>query len=158
MVFQQIIAAVDIILGPITTLPPYLAITLVSIILTSLILTLNKIIFRKNILKELKYKMEEIRENLTKAQQAGNKGEVEKFLNEMMKINTQFMKHSIKTLFVSLIVISLIFPWLHFKYEKIGYVVALPFNLPYIGSSLNWVYWYVFISLAIGWVLNKLLS
>jgi uncharacterized membrane protein (DUF106 family) len=149
---------VDYVLGPLAVLPPYLSITIVSLMITCLILGVNKFFFRKNVLKDLKDKMEVVRENLMNAQKTGNKSEIDKFLNEMMKINRQFFKHTIKTLVISLIIVSLIIPWLQLKYEKVAYVVILPFNLPFIGSTLNWLYWYFFISLVVGWVLNRLLS
>jgi len=155
---EQIGAILDVVLGPLTVLPPYLAIAIVSALLTILIIGFSRIVTKKKILDELKGKMEEIRENLNKAQQAGDKESINKHLGEMMKLNSQFMKHSMKTLIISFIVILFILPWVQFRYEKTASVVSLPFNLPFIGSSLNWVGWYFLVSLAIGWILNKLFS
>ena len=158
MAFQQIILALDLLLNPITALPPYLALTLLSIMLTLTIFGLNKLFFRKNISNELKAKMEEIREKLATAQRLGNKEEIDKFFKEMMNLNKEFMKQNLKTLIISLSIISLIFPWLQFKYGTVGYIVKLPFELPILGSNLSWLYWYILISITIGWVINRLFS
>jgi len=105
----------------------------------------------------LKRNMEEIKENLTEAQKEGNKENVNKFLSELMKVNNQYLRHSFKTLIISLLIVSLFLPWLAQKYQGLT-VATLPFNLPFIGSGLNWLYWYIFVSLAVGWLIRKLLG
>ena len=59
-------------------------------------------------------------------------------------------------LIVSMIVIAIFLPWVQSKYEGFAAVASLPFNLPFVGSSLNWLYWYILVSLTIGWIVNKL--
>jgi uncharacterized membrane protein (DUF106 family) len=116
---------------------------------------LNRLLTNTKAVKELKDKMQEIREQLTAAQKIGDKENTNKFLNEMMNMNNEFMKHSYKSMLVSLVVIAIFLPWMTSKYGGMT-VAALPFDVPFIGSSLNWVLWYVLVSFTIGWVVRKL--
>lgn len=152
---EQIISALDFLFLPLTFFQNHISILLISILLTTIIFVINRLFVNKNLVNETKRKMEEIRESLTQAQKEGNKENIEKFLNELMKTNTQYMRQTFKTLIISLIIISFFLPWLNYRYQGLT-VAALPFNLPLIGSSLNWLYWYILISLAVGWVIRKI--
>jgi len=151
-----LIAAFDLIFSPLAVFKPHISLLIVSAILTLIVVVLNKLTIKRDLVKNIKTKMEEIRESLTKAQKEGNMEEANKFLSEMMKVNSQYMKQTFKALIISLIVISIFLPWLKYKYE--GSAVAIPFSLPLIGSSLSWLYWYILISITIGWVARKLLE
>ena len=158
--FEQVFAAINVVLdtifSPILIFSPLLSLLLISVFLTVLVLVVNKIFINTKVMKEIKEKMEQIRELITNAQKAGNQEEAKKFLNEMMKINSEYMKHSFKTLIISIVIIGLFLPWLKYRYG--GIVVAnLPFAVPFIGTTLDWLLWYILVSLAIGWVIRKLL-
>jgi uncharacterized membrane protein (DUF106 family) len=34
-------------------------------------------------------------------------------------------------------------------------VAELPFNVPMVGSSVDWIFWYILVSFTIGWVVRK---
>jgi uncharacterized membrane protein (DUF106 family) len=147
----------DLIFFPLLSLPPYLALIIFSALLTLLISFFGRIFTKKKSVNELKERMEEIRKNLIRAQKSGDKAEINKFMQELMRINSEYMKHSFKILLISLILITTFLPWLNYKYQ--GLVIAsLPFTLPLIGKELNWLYWYAFISLLTGWFLKKILE
>lgn len=154
---EPLIAVFDMIFGPLAILKPHISLLIVSAILTVIVLFLNKLVTNRNLLKEVKTKMEEIKENLTRAQKEGNTEEINKFLSEMMTVNNQYVKQNFKALVVSLVVVAIFLPWLGYKYGG-SMVAALPFNLPIIGSSLSWSYWYILVSLAVGWVIRKLVE
>ena len=155
--FEQLIVIFDIIFGPLSVFKPHISLLIVSSILTVIVLLLGKLAVNKNLLKEIKTKMEEIKENLAKAQKENNTEQINNFLAEMMKLNGQFMKQNFKSMIISLVVISLFLPWLGAKYGGAS-VAALPVNIPFIGSSLSWMYWYILVSLAVGWVIRKLIE
>ena len=155
MVVEPLYPILDMIFSPITGLPYYASILLISTTLTLLILGLNKIFVNNKLVKEIRTKMEGIKESLTQAQKQGNKENINKLIDEMMKTNNEYMKHTFKALIISMVVISLILPWVSQKYKGLT-VAALPFNLPVVGHTLEWLYWYVLVSFTIGWVLNKL--
>jgi len=154
---EPLIAVFDLIFSPLAIFKPHISLLIVSTVLTLIVLFLNRLAMNKNLVKEIKTKMEEIKENLTRAQKEGNTEEINKFLSEMMKTNSQYIRQNFKTMIISLVVISLFLPWLGYKYGGAA-VAALPFSLPIIGSSLGWVYWYILVSIAVGWVVRKLIE
>lgn len=155
MVVEPLYPMFDMIFLPITGLPHYVSILIISTMLTLIVLSLNKLLVKKHIVKEIKTKMEEIKENLNKAQKEGNKETVNKLVNEMMKTNNEYMKHTFRSLIVSMVVVSLFLPWVGAKYQGLT-VATLPFTLPFVGNSLEWLYWYILVSITAGLVLNRL--
>jgi uncharacterized membrane protein (DUF106 family) len=71
-----------------------------------------------------------------------------------MGINSAYMKHMYKTLMVSIVALIIFFPWIRMKYGGMA-VASLPFNAPFVGSSLDWLFWYLLVSFTIGWVTRK---
>jgi uncharacterized membrane protein (DUF106 family) len=153
----MIIAALDVAFSPISILSPHVSLLIISIILTAIVLLINRFSINKKLMEEIKHKMEEIRESLTQAQKAGNTEEVNRFLNEMMKTNSQYMRQMLKAMVISIIILALFLPWLNYKYGGMS-IVKLPFELPVLGASLNWVWWYVLVSFAMGWIIKKILG
>jgi uncharacterized membrane protein (DUF106 family) len=132
---------------------------------TLIITLINKFAVNRKLMKEIKARMTEIRENLSKAQKEDRKEEVNKLMSEYMKINTQFMKQTFKSLFISLIVIMLFLPVLNLKYgankdegrERVV-VAQLPFSLPVIGNQMGWLLWYFLISLSSSITFKKIIG
>jgi len=136
---------------------PLISIMIIGSILTIIVFLINKFAVNRKMVKELKDRMEEIRDQLTQAQKSGDKDASNNLLSEMMKINGQYMRQTFRALIISLIVISLFLPWLGHRFG--GMTVAnLPFDVPVLGNNLSWIYWYILVSFAIGWILNKLLG
>jgi len=157
MVFETLYPAFDLIFSPITIFPTYASVLIISAILTLIVLSLNRLLVNKNIMKEIRTRMEELKENLTQAQKEGNKETANKLIDDLMKTNSQYMRHTFKGLIVSMIVISLILPWVGQKFKGLT-VATLPFNLPVVGYTMDWLVWYFIVSLTIGWIANKLLG
>ncbi|MDI6798808.1 MAG: EMC3/TMCO1 family protein [Candidatus Aenigmarchaeota archaeon] len=137
-------------------LKPHIILLIISSALTVFIVFLNRILVNKKVVQEIKARMAEIRENITRAQREGDMESANKLLSEMLKVNSEYMKQSLKVLVASIIVISLAFPLLGSSFS--GLAVSMPFELPFIGSKLNWIGWYVLVSFAIGWVVRKILE
>lgn len=154
--FQPILNAIDFIFSPITVFSPSIAILIVSIFLTLLIFGLNRIVINRKLMKELKEKMEKIKVDLSQAEKEGDKEKINKSLNEIMNLNREYMKQTFKSLIISLIVVAIFLPWIKYRYENV--VIAMPFSLPFIGSGLSWLMWYVLVSITVGWVIQKLLG
>ena len=152
-----VINAINVIFSPLSVFSPIISLLIVSSLLTVLVLGLNRIVTNRKLIKEIKDKMQDVREKLTAAQKAGDKENANKFLAEMMNINNRYMKQTFKAMIVSLVVLGLFLPWLKYKYDGMT-VAILPFSLPLIGSSLSWIYWYILVSFAVGWVAGKFLG
>lgn len=154
---EVIVNFFNLVFSPLFAFSPIVSLLLVSSFLTLLVLGLNRIVTNRKLIKEIKDKMEQVRENLTAAQKIGDKENINKLMAEMMSVNNTYMKQTFKAMIVSLVVLALFLPWLRFKYE--GMVVAnLPFTLPFLGNSLSWIYWYILVSFSIGWVAGKVLG
>ena len=151
----MVTGTVNTMLGPLTMLDPTLSLFIVSAMITIMIMGINKKFTNTKAVKEIKNRMQEVREQLTTAQKDGNTTEANKLLEQMMKMNNDFMKHSYKSLFISLIVISMFLPWIKGQYSGMT-VASLPFEAPVIGSTMGWVTWYILVSFTIGWVIRKM--
>ena len=137
-------------------LKPHLILLLISCALTAFLLALNRILVKKEFVEELKRRMIEIREGLAKAQREGNMEAANKLLDEMLKANAEYMKQNFKYVIVSMIVLLFTLPFLSGSFS--GLAVEIPFSLPFIGSKLNWIGWYILVSFAVGWVIRRLLE
>jgi len=157
--FEQItgmtVAAMDAALAPLMQFGPMVSLFAVSAVITVGITLLGRLLTNNKAVKELRTKMQELREQMTAAQKTGDKGAVNRLLEQTMLMNNEFMKHSYKSLFVSLLVISIFLPWLRHSYEGLA-IASLPFALPFVGTGLNWVVWYILVSFTIGWVVRKM--
>jgi uncharacterized membrane protein (DUF106 family) len=154
---EQLLAVFDFIFAPFLVFNPVISLVFVATALTAIVLVINRFSINRKAVREIKDRMEQIRENLTRAQKEGNKEETNKFLSEMMKTNNDYMKQTFRALVISIIVLALFLPWLKYRYEGKA-VASLPFSLPFVGDSLGWVFWYVLVSFTVGWVIKKLLG
>ena len=155
----------DSVFAPVLSLNPVFALFLMSTVLTLIVIAGNALVLNRKMIREIKDKMEEIRENITKAQKEGNKDDLSKFLNEFMALNNSYMKSMYKTFIVSIVVLILFFPWLGTKFDSV--TLGFPFTaqevasvtLPVIGYNIKaWMIWYVLVSFTMGWVIRKLLG
>ena len=148
-------AALNFIFSPLNMFAPFISLMIISIFLTLIVMAINKFAVNKKVVKEVKERIEQLRENLTQAQKSGDTENASKFMQEMMKANNEIMKHSFKALIISMVLLFLFLPWIQTRYE--GFAVAnLPLDVPFIGNKATWIVWYFLISLSVGWVLRKL--
>jgi len=136
---------------------PTLSLLITSSLVTALLVVVTRLLMNKKVVDEIKNRMEEIREQLTAAQKAGDTELANKHLADMMKTNSEYMRQTFKALIVSIVVISIFLPFLKGGYEGMG-AIKLPFSLPFLGSQMTWIYWYILVSFAMGWVLRKILE
>jgi uncharacterized membrane protein (DUF106 family) len=155
--FEILTSALNFIFSPLTIFPPIVSLFIVSFLITFLIILINKFFINQSAVKILKAKMEQMREDALKLQKDGNMEKANDVLNEMTKANLDYMRHTFKALAVSILVIILFLPWVQTTYKDIT-VAKLPLAVPYIGSNLNWFVWYFIASLAIGWIVRKMMG
>ncbi len=155
--FERLTEMMVSVFSPVFALKPLIVVFIFSAFLTGVIILINRFAINRNLMKETKAKMTEIRENLTKAQKEGNKEDTNKFMSEYMKANSQMMKQNFKSLIISMVFVLLFLPVLSSKYS--GVVVAtLPFSLPIIGSNMGWLLWYFIVSLAMSLIIRKIIG
>ncbi|MEM5836741.1 MAG: EMC3/TMCO1 family protein [Candidatus Aenigmatarchaeota archaeon] len=145
------------ILSPLLIFHPMISISIIAFLITILILLINRIFVKKNMMSELKMKIENLREQLIAFQKEGNVEKMKEIIDEITKENVVYMKQMVKVLLISIVVVVIFLPWVQQTYKD-ATVAKLPLVIPYIGSNLNWFVWYFLVSVAIGWVLRKLLG
>lgn len=145
--------------------PEIIPVFLIAVFLAIIITIINKFAVNRKLMKEIKIKMTEIKENLSKAQKDGDKENANKYMNEYMKMNTQMMKQTFKSLLISMVFIMLFLPVLNHKYgadkeNEIDPVVVakLPFSFPIIGKNGGWLIWYFIVSIAVSITLKKIIG
>lgn len=157
-IMQPIGVALDPVFSPLTILPPYATILVMSVLLTAMIIFVSRLFVNRKLLMEIKEQMEEIKEKMNRAQKAKDEKEQTKQLGELMKANSRYMHQSLRIMMVSIAVVVIFFPWLHYRYDGVT-AVSLPFTVPFIEwVSLEWFWWYVIAAFAAGTVMRKIMG
>lgn len=152
---MDLINFMNFMLSPLQILKPHLTIFILAVSLTVIANLLNKIFIRKKKVREIKKRMAFLREKVHLAEKMNRPEELKKIFNEFVKINKELLKINLLSLLFPLLIIILFFPWLSSKFS--GRIVAvLPFSLPFLGNSLDWLVWYVLVSLMVGWLIRNL--
>jgi uncharacterized membrane protein (DUF106 family) len=103
---------------------------------------------------------------LSKAQKEGKTEEINKYMNEYMKLNTESMKQQFKSLLISIVFIMMFLPILNLKYSGME-ILKMPFPFPliafkpfhfYLSQIGGWVIWYFIVSLSIGVTFKKIIG
>lgn len=146
------------ILSPLLVFPPVLTIFFVGLIIITITNLVNKKALGTEAAKEIKKKMQELREKMLTAQKAGNTKEMNEYLSEIMKANSKYFKFTLKPLVISMFLIILIFPWLRATFTG-SIVAAIPAAFPIIGGyELSWFIWYIICSFSLSLVIRKIIG
>ena len=78
MVYELITSALDTVFSPLLIFQSHIAILIISVILTVAITLANRILVNRDLVREIKRRIELIKENLTQAQKEGNKEKLSK--------------------------------------------------------------------------------
>ena len=148
----------DLVFSPLLQLPPFVSLTVISLGLSVFWFILNQILMNKEELKNFQKRVAELRELLIKYQKSGDTEKVKEIMNEFSELNKKYMSQTFKTLLISFAIFLIFIPWLRARYSQIETIAYLPFSIPIIGNSLNWLYWYFFVSIAVTFILRKIIS
>ncbi|HDI72557.1 MAG TPA: DUF106 domain-containing protein [Candidatus Altiarchaeales archaeon] len=136
----------------ISVTPDGLIIALISVILSIMSSLVRRATVDIEKVKGAKEKMGEYQKIAREAQKKGHTKKAMKAQEEMTKIMIEQMKHSMRPMLITFIPFILIFMWLRNQYDKIGTVAVL------FGFELNWLWWYILISITFSMILNKLMK
>jgi len=145
------------VLAPVVAMGPTVSIFVVASLISIIVTGVNKAFIYNDTVKGIKKEMKEIQNKMKDAQKNGNSDKTDELFSRMMEINTEFMKHSYKSMFVSLIIVSLFLSWIRAEYSGMT-VAQMPFNMPLLGSELGCISWYILVSFTMGWVIRKVLG
>lgn len=156
-IFNMYIGILDGILSPLLMLKPVIAILLISTIFSIISIIISILAVNRQRLKEVKEKMLMLQEDIKNAQKRMDGEAINKLTREALMINLQMFKLKSKSILFIFIILVPFFPWLDHHYGGIP-VAKLPVPLPLIGSSIGWILWYIFVSLTISYVIQRLLG
>lgn len=108
--------------------------------------------------RKIKKRIHELRMKMLEAQKSADMKKMNECLKDILKLNSEYMKLSLKPMLVSLLLFALIVPFLNRTYT--GTVVAtIPQSLPLIGGfKLSWFWWYLICTFVVGWIVRKILG
>ncbi|MDI6826411.1 MAG: EMC3/TMCO1 family protein [Candidatus Aenigmarchaeota archaeon] len=119
---------------------------------------INKKVLGTEKARETKKRMQDVRSEMLEAQKSGDKKRMNECLTELMKINSEYMRLSLKPMVISLILVIIILLFLRNTYT--GMVVAtIPNTLPVVGGiKLDWFWWYFISTLIVSMTVKKILG
>lgn len=110
------------------------------------------IVLDKDMLKEHKSKMKDIKDKMKEAQKNQDVKGMQKHQSDLMSLTMEQMKHSFKPMIFTMVPFILVFKWLRDTYGAAGTVVKL------FGFQLGWFGWYFVCAVVSGMIINKLLG
>jgi uncharacterized membrane protein (DUF106 family) len=113
----------------------------------------HKFIDRKR-MKEQQKEMKEIQKKLNeliKKEDQKSQQEAKKLQGQMMGSMNSMMGKNMKVMLYSMVIILPIFWWLSASYKEA--VINLPLSLPFLGTQVNWFWWYIICSIVLSIVI-----
>ncbi len=132
-------------------------ILMMSLILTSLITIMYKLLTDQILLKELKTQVKNHQKEMKNHKDDHQKMmEIQK---QTMSLNMKYMKHSMKPMLFTFIPIILIFGWLR-NHQAIGKIDILSwgFHIPLFGTGLGWLGTYIISSIIFSMIIRRVLK
>ena len=123
-----------------------------AVLISAVILLITKKMVDQEKMRKYKAKIQEYQKKMREAREKNDTATLNKVNAEMMKIQKEMMSMSMKPMLYTFLPIILIFNWLrYYRYLNDfivanGYIVALPFALPHVGTTLGWFGWYILCS------------
>ena len=134
----------------------YQELLIISLFLSLVMVIITKVLTNQDVIKSAKREMKFYQEKIKKAQSSGDKGSIAKLSNDMLKASSKQMKQSMKPMVASLIIFMIALWWLGANYGEL--IINLPITLPFLGTGLNWFWWYLIIVLPTSFIFRKMLG
>ena len=107
-----------------------------------------------NKVKEIKNNIQVLSKKAKEKMKSGEKEEYDKLTKEMMQLNSEYMRIMIRPMTLTFFPAIIIFAFLLNIYKDKSF--SLPFALPFIGNSINWILFYVILTIALNFIIKKL--
>jgi len=146
--------------GLFTWMPNLLEIFFIATGLSIIMTYAYKFLTDQALMRELKSEIDKLKKKMKAHRRDPEKlREVQK---EMMPLNMKYFKKSMKPTLITLLPFLIIFFFLNSIYANAAGelipIVPLPFSLPLIGNSLEWIGTYIIFSLVLTTVFRKILK
>jgi len=143
---------------------PVLFIGIISIVMSSILTLVNKVIVDQGRMKEIQKRVSSYNKTLMKATKANDQAKVAEMNKEkpqIMQMQQEMMKMQMP-MFMSMVPFIIVFMLLKKLAVAMdwGVIIQLPFNLPILGinNSFTWLGWYILCSLPFTALFRKILG
>lgn len=127
---------------------PAMDIALIAVLFGLFSFAVNRKLVDQKAMKASQKEMGEKRKKameLMKKNDEKSKKEADKLNQEMMEATTKTMGGTLKAMVVVMIVFFPLFGFINGAYN--GKIIALPFNVPFLGTQSSWFWWWVVVGL-----------
>ena len=140
----------SLIFYPLSKFNPVLSALILSLLTSLTIALIQKVVFSKKGVRELKIKLDEMKEKLVKER---NEEKLNEMLSQVIKLNQKLLKENLKVLILSIFIGVLVIVWISHNYSKVSVSLPLPFL-----NKISLLYFYIMSGVIISFVLSKFLE
>ena len=126
----------------------------VSFLLTALVTWVYKLVTNQALMKEMKEEIKSLQGQMK--EQKDNHEKMMEIQKKAMEKNLQYMKHSFKPTFFTLIPLLIIFGWLRTTFTPYGDLFYWGFWLPLFGTGISWLGTYILSSILFSMIIRKI--
>ena len=146
--FNAIFSPIVNLVGPATT------VIFVSFLLTALVTWVYKLVTNQTLMKQMKEELKMYQDQMK--EHKANPEKMMELQKKAMERNLQYMKHSFKPTFFTLIPLLIIFGWLRTTFTPYGDLFHWGFWIPLFGTGMSWLGTYILCSIIFSMVIRKL--
>lgn len=126
-------------------------------LIVSLVMALvYRVFIKPSEMRSIKKDVEFYRNKIKAANKVGDTKKSQELLGEMMKANQRMFGKNMKPMMASMIVAVVILGLIGQEHATL--VVLLPFSIPFVGTELNWLWWYVLTTFPLSMLFRKMLG
>lgn len=144
----------------------------VALVISLMINIVNYAILDKEEIKEKKKRLAEYQKKFEEARKKNDTKKLQKLQREMLSLQAEFTKHTMRPALYYMLPILIIFAWLK-NFEPLqsyiamnsGFIVDLPFQFPFWkilrmgrADALGWFGWYILCSISTSTIIRKILK
>ncbi len=156
MAIEAYYAVLSAIFAPVLALPPALAETILAAMIVFIITVLYKYLVDQEQMREHKEQIKTMQQKIKELQKT-NPAEANKMLGDVLGMTNKQMLMNLKPMLVTMAFVLVFLPWIASVFGGKS-VVLLPFALPFFGSELGWIAWYLIVSIPLSLLFRKMLG
>lgn len=131
-------------------------ILLITLVVTFVVSLIYRLMMNPAEMKRVKNDIKVHRENISKAQKAGDMKRANELTKELMKTSGKQLSGQMRPMLVSMVFFIGLLWWFGAAYAEV--IVQSPVAIPFIGSELNWFWWYLIIAIPASFTFRKILD
>lgn len=143
------------IFSPILQLPAYIAEAIIAAIVVFISNLFYKFLVDQEQMKKLREEQKAINIKVKEIRK-DDPEKANKLMGEALKLTNKQMKMNMKPMLATMMLAILVLPWIAKTFD--GPVLTLPTSLPFIGSEVGWLLWYIIVAMILNIIFRKVLG